>query len=152
MESEVEKQVTGRPGKPYEPGKPFRFHSKVNRKLRKGFKPREGSHATAVRRVSRGVVHNNGQERVDRGLGWSGDSVLCHRMGQQMPMEPGLCREARKDERAPDKAYHGPSRAGAEENQRNAEAGRWEAGTGVGRPLGSGWRGGGPAVRGDRRI
>ena len=50
MESEVEKQVTGRPGKPYEPGKPFRFHSKVNRKLRKGFKPREGSHATAVRR------------------------------------------------------------------------------------------------------
>lgn len=71
MESEVAEQGPGRPGKPSGPGKPFRFHSKVNRKVRKSFKPDRGL-CGEYRGV---VVHNMGQEGADRGLGWSGDSV-----------------------------------------------------------------------------
>lgn len=40
VESEVAgEQGPGKPGKTSGPGKPFRFHSKINRKVRKSFKP-----------------------------------------------------------------------------------------------------------------
>lgn len=83
--------MPGSPGKPSGPGKPFRFHSKVNRKLGKSFKLER-----SVWRVERGVIHNKDQEGADGAWVEEVTAAECHRMGQTMPVEPGLGKGGQK--------------------------------------------------------